>query len=93
MKPTRTRGHTTNFTPPIGWNEERDGKCGVLSVRREVAGAGHDLVYHYSTWAPTPDELARLVAGDVVELCCVGVQPPVSVSVVPKPEEDTNVAG
>ena len=93
MKPTRTRGHTTNFTPPTNWDEERDGKCGVLSVRREVGGAGHDLVYHYSTWTPTPDELARLAAGDVVELCCVGIQPPVSVSVVPAPAPEVADAG
>ena len=40
--------------------------------------------YHYSTWKPDAEELALLNAGGVVELCCVGIQPPVSVGVVPE---------
>jgi hypothetical protein len=93
MRPTHTRDHTTNFTPPIGWDQERDGHCGELSVRREVAGAGRDLIYHYSTWTPTPAERDRIAAGEVIELCCVGIQPPVRIDVVPAPEEDSDVQG
>ena len=76
MKPTKTRGHTTDFTKPEGWD---DAECGTLSVRREQIG---DRVYHYSTWAPTKEEVQRLIDGCCIELCCIGVQTPVAMHVV-----------
>ena len=88
MKPVQTIGHTTNYTKPEGWNDERDGPCGVLSVRTErVRG----LNYHFSTWKPSTEELQRLVAGECVELCCVDVQPPVSIRVAPAARDEYGV--
>jgi len=78
MKPIQTRDATTSFKKPLGWDDEKDDPCGVLSVRDEKIG---DRVYHYSTWKPSYTELRLLDAGGVVVLCCVGIQPPVSVSV------------
>jgi len=78
MDPRVTRGETSQFMPPEGWKKE-DGPCGNLSVRVEKHGA---RAYHHSTWKPTPDELITLANGGVIELCCVGVQPPVALSVL-----------
>ena len=80
MKPVKIRDENVDFTKPIDWDEDRDGKCSTLSVRREVV---RNRPYHFSNWRPDAAELARLNAGGVVELCCVGSQPPVSISVVP----------
>lgn len=81
MRPTHIKDANANFDKPRTWDEERDGKCGVLSVRVEAHGIRN---YHISNWKPDAEELAALAAGGVVELCCVGLQPPVSVSVVPE---------
>ena len=69
-----------HVTKPRNWDDNRDGPCGTLPVRVESYGI-YD--YHYSAWKPDAEELALLNAGGVVELCCVGQQPPVSVGVVP----------
>ncbi len=78
MMCTNVRGKTTDFGKPPGWDDQRDGRCGTLPVRVEQHGLYN---YHYSAWKPDPDELALLNAGGVVELCCVGIQPPVSLNV------------
>lgn len=88
MKTVKTRGETNVFTAPQGWDETADGKCGGLSVRREVFGASK-LRDHVSTWKPTPQELAELNLGGVIELSCVGMQPPVMLTVVAPVESDT----
>ena len=85
MKPASIKDQTTNFNKPRDWNDERDGPCGVLEVRVVKEGR---YSCHYSNWKPDAAELAALEAGGVVELCCVGVQPPVSVGVVPEHKED-----
>jgi hypothetical protein len=76
---TKVRGMTRQFKKPVNWIDEIDGQCGTLPVR-EVREGQH--ISHYSNWKPTLDELDLLRNGGVVELCCVGVQPPVSVGVV-----------
>ena len=81
MKWANIRGKTTDFGKPRTWDEKRDGACGVLPVRVEQVGVYN---YHYSAWRPDAEELRLLNAGGVVELCCVGIQPPVSVAVVPE---------
>lgn len=81
MTPVSVRGKTSEMGEPKGWDESKDGPCAVLDVRVESKGIRN---YHYSNWKPLPEELAMLNAGGSVELCCVGVQPPVSVGVVPK---------
>lgn len=79
MKPVLTRGHTTNFNAPDDWDAQNDGPCGVLSVRTEPYGR---FKSYNSTWKPDAEELAQLMRGGVIELCCIGVQPPVAMSVV-----------
>ena len=81
MKRANIRGKTTDFGKPRDWDDKRDGPCGVLPVRVEQVGIYN---YHYSAWKPDTEELKLLNAGGVVELCCVGIQPPVSVAVVPE---------
>lgn len=80
MKPVETQGANQNFTPPLGWDEEKDGRCGVLSVRIEAHGERYQSFV--STWEPTAEELVALQAGARVELSCIGVQPPVALNVV-----------
>jgi len=84
MRPAPIKGKTHNFGKPAEWVEDRDGPCGVLPVRVEQEGI-HNV--HYSNWKPSAEELRRLCNGGVVELCCVGIQPPVSVDVVPEHKE------
>jgi hypothetical protein len=79
MIPVEIKGGNANFSKPIVWDDELDGPCGVLSVRRAPYGRYSE---HSSNWKPDAEELKLLNSGGVVELCCVGVQPPVSVSVV-----------
>ena len=81
MKPVDIKGATAGFTKPRTWNDDRDGPCGVLPVRVEQEGVYN---YHYSAWKPDAEELKLLNRGGVVELCCIGIQPPVSVAVVPE---------
>ena len=85
MKWTNVRDSNANFSKPRNWDDERDGPCGTLPVRVEPVGIYN---YHYSAWKPGAEELALLNAGGVVELCCVGVQPPVSLHVVVEAEPE-----
>lgn len=79
MKQVEVRGENADFGPPRGWDQDKDGTCGRLSVRREPYRNGN--VELTSAWRPSPSELARLNAGCVVELGCIGIQPPVRLSV------------
>ena len=79
MECVRVRDENADFTPPGDWDKEKDGCCGVLPIRREIGKGGR--AYLYSNWKPDAKELAILNAGGVVELLCVGVQPPVAVGV------------
>ena len=80
MIPKRISGATHNLGPPKGWDAERDGKCGHLTVRVE----GN---LYSSAWEPTPDELVTLLNGGSIVLSVVGDQPPVMLSVEPLPPE------
>lgn len=72
---------------PPGWDDKEDGPCGRLPVRVEdVHGAR--FAHLYSNWKPDAVELAYLNHGGVVELCCIGAQPPVSVHVVAEHKGD-----
>jgi len=87
MEKCRVRNQNTDFGKPVDWDESKDGACGTLPIRCEQIGRRQ---YHFSNWRPSAVELAELNAGGVVELCCVGVQPPVSLGVVPGvPDEPT----
>lgn len=87
MKWIEPEGKNVDFGPPANWDQERDGTCGTLPLRRVKERGGY--FYHYSAWKPTSDELAQLNAGGVIELCCVGVQPPVSIDVVANPAPES----
>jgi hypothetical protein len=80
MIAAQIKDQTKNFHKPLGWDNETDGHCGDLSVKIVQHGR---LPYHLSWWEPTVEELKLLAEGGRVELNCVGVQPPVALSVVP----------
>jgi hypothetical protein len=81
MRPVEIKDGKHDFAKPRNWDNERDGVCRNLPVRDEVRGRHNE---HCSNWKPDTEELKLLNNGGVVELCCVGVQPPVSISVVKK---------
>lgn len=85
VTPAPGDGEVIPFGKPKDWDDATHGPCGTLPVRRQVEGVGGGRAYIglYSNWKPDDKELARLNAGHVVELCCCGIQPAVSVSVVP----------
>lgn len=80
MQFVKVRDENVSYTPPEGWDEAKDGKCGTLSVRRETGQGGR--LYCYSNWKPDAADLAILNAGGLIELLCVGGQPPVALSVL-----------
>ena len=84
MRPVKIRDQNADFAKPLDWDDTRDGPCGTLSVRVEQDGIYNS---HHSNWKPDAEELKLLNRGGVVELCCVGTQPPVSVIVVPEHKE------
>lgn len=89
MRPVKVKDQNADFGKPLDWDESVMGPCGSLPLRREVQGSGgHAYASHFSNWKPSADELARLNAGGVVELECCGVQPAVSVAVVPCADPD-----
>lgn len=82
MRPTVTRGARHNYQKPENWDDEKDGPCGDLQVRKELYGS-RGIVQCVSTWKPSADELRALLAGGVVELAiCAIDQPPCAVYVV-----------
>lgn len=90
MHPGRVAGATRHLGAPMGWDAERDGHCGVLSVRDGLTGRLPDMT---SAWFPTPEELKRLLAGAPVHLTIVGnVHPPVALSVGQAPDEPASAA-
>lgn len=92
MKPTVTRGAQYNFQKPENWDDEKDGPCGDLQVRKDLYGS-RGIVQCVSTWKPTPEELCMLNAGGVVELAiCALDQPPCAVyAVMPVEPADVRV--
>lgn len=84
MKPTFTRGATHNFQAPSNWDAATHGPCSDLQVRVDVfEGNASGLIECFSTWKPSPGELAMLNSGGVVEVgICLPNQPVMSMSVV-----------
>jgi hypothetical protein len=78
----RIAGATRELGKPANWNAERDGECGSLAILDVTAEGGHNVMM--SAWYPTPDEVARIAAGEPVYLSIWGVMhPPVMLSVAP----------
>jgi hypothetical protein len=83
MRAQRPTGENiTDFGPPQGWDERLDGPCHHLWVRVDKPPIIGATRVHVSHWRPNAEELTALNAGAVIELQCVGVQPPVSLTVV-----------
>lgn len=81
----RIKGATKVFTKPWNWDESTDGSCGDLWVREDNHGRFDQMNFAYR---PTPEELAILNAGGVLEVHIIsGVMPPVGVSVVSDTDE------
>lgn len=81
MKATTTRGATHNYGAPKNWNPETDGECHILQVRVDRVGERR-LINCVSTWKPSPEDLAHLNRGGVIELSILSDQPPVRLDVV-----------
>lgn len=93
MRCVKVKGQNADFGKPKNWNDAVFGPCGSLPLRREVVGSeGAAYTAHYSNWKPSTAELAALNAGGVVQLECCGVQPAVSVAVVPCADPDADPA-
>jgi len=82
--PIRIAGATRWLGAPPGWEPDRDGPCAHLAIRDQDTTAGRAMA---SAWEPTPEELARLVAGAPIILTVIGqIHPPVEVKVGAAPE-------
>ena len=89
MRPVKIKDENADFAKPVDWDESVHGRCGNLSVRREVVGAGASArVSMFSNWRPSSDELMVLNAGGCVEIECCHVQPAMSVAAVPCADPD-----
>ena len=85
MYPVKVERETNIFKKPPDWDDEKNGVCMGLSVRKEqICGLHH----HFSNWRPDAEELAILNAGGVIEICCVNVQPPLAVSAIAGVDDD-----
>lgn len=82
MIPTYTRDANRNFHAPENWNTETDGVCNILQCRVSEDYGQRGLVNVVSTWKPDAAELAHLIRGGVIELSCIGSQPPCLLYVV-----------
>jgi hypothetical protein len=70
---------------PAGWDQERDGTCGVLSVHDRKNEHGHDEMV--SMWELEDDDLEKLAAGAPIYLSILGqVHPVVCVYVGDPPQ-------
>jgi len=82
-------GRIPNATRVLGappdWDKATKGPCCGLPVQDIETAAGPAMM---SAWQPTPDELARLIAGASVTLLVLGrIHPPVSLAVSMPPAE------
>jgi hypothetical protein len=72
------------YGKPKDWDNEK-GSCVGLSVIEEDINGLHVC---QSIWEPTPDELEILKNGGHVVLSVIGGQPPVSLTSIPRIQED-----
>lgn len=76
----RISGATRYLGAPAGWDPATQGECGALAIRDVEYQPGENVMV--SAWLPTPDEVARIQAGQPVYLWIFGTgHPPVSLSV------------
>jgi hypothetical protein len=79
MIPGVIEGATRHLGAPVGWDEAKEGHCGVLPILDVVEGPeGAQTRRMVSAWEPTQAEISALAAGGSVHLSIVGViHPPV----------------
>lgn len=70
--------------PPAGW-DDRGGTL-RLPALYAMQGTVSGVKVFLTRWKPTAAELAMLLEGGQIELCCLGGQPACNVSVVPPTE-------
>ncbi len=76
MNPTTIACQTRAIGAPANWNPVRDGQCGVLSVRDDIADvSGYPTMT--SAWLPTKDERERIQNGLPILLTIYGRTHPV----------------
>lgn len=76
----RIENATRVLGPPATWDDEKNGRCGALAIRDEPAEGGGNVMV--SAWHPTPEEVAKINAGEPVYLWIWGAaHPPVMVTV------------
>lgn len=86
MRPVRIQGADPKpLGAPPDWNEERDGHCGALFIRREVING---VPYMRSAWEGELPEALSMLAGAALHLGIQGTEHPVvQVGVGPLPED------
>lgn len=71
----RIEGATRNLGAPSGWDPDIHGMCSVLPIADiPDPTTGNWMV---SAWEPTPEEIARIVAGGSIHLWVQGTLHPV----------------
>lgn len=80
LEPIVPAGANFCFKPPEDWNEEKHGKCSDLNVIMQ--GRDTDMPRAVSFWKPSEEVLDILTGGGVIQLTCVGSQPPVMLTAV-----------
>lgn len=81
----KIKGATANFSKPSTWNEQTDGPCGQLWIRKDKHGRYDRFNF---AWRPSREELAHLNAGASIEVHIVNeYMPPIGVSVVTETAE------
>ena len=76
----RIAGATRELGRPKDWDNERDGECGTLAILDWQPTEGQSAMT--SAWFPTPNEVARINAGEPVYLTIWGsAHPPVMLTV------------
>lgn len=80
MKPAMFHEMTHVLGAPEGWDAEAKGECLGLPV-----AVDHEQQTLTSCWVLDPEEVALIAAGGRVFLTVHGSQPPVALTVRPKP--------
>lgn len=85
MKAVEFAGQMVLLSPPAGYNDTHDDKCGVLPVMQVIHAP--DGPYMVSVWRPSDEDIQRLANGEFIMLTIYGTQhPPVSLQVTPAAE-------
>lgn len=85
MTPARIEGDAFPLGKPANWNDDENGKCSTLWVRRDV---DQGVPFLRSAWDVDSDEAGWLLAGAKVQFgLCVPQHPVINVGLGPIPED------